>query len=143
MGLISSYILEADRKMGNKNPQSFTDHLSEKISEDEETSLQMFDKKILQARKDNADLYNKYMCFKTIEYIKASETQECSIEGYLKMISHAKKVIHGADQLKDHQKFGVKLTQEINPEIQYPPNFFIFDFDRTINYSVSTKNEGY
>lgn len=71
---------------------------SAKYEIDEIMDPKILGRTILRKRKDNADLYNRYMCLKTIGYIKDSETKQCSIEGYLQMISDCKKKINEADK---------------------------------------------
>lgn len=101
--------------------------------------LQELQKLILEARVSNANLYNDFMTLKSINYILSSGSAKKtpSVEDYLDSMSYARCNIDKNDSLRDHQIFGAHFTQRVNPGMIYPPNFFVFDFDSIINFSLT------
>lgn len=124
---------QSSNEVAYLNPLSYF-NLSSTSGKIEKLKKQM--KKIKRARLHNAELYNRFMCLKTLAYLVSSETQITSLDGYFQEIHQAKYEVNESDPLKDHPEFGLALTKELNPQVVNPPNFFVFDFDATMNFSM-------
>lgn len=143
MTKISNYYLESlnlvDKSPSNNfSSQNSDKDISPRSSKNKQNRLKKLQKLITEQKIHNAELYNRYMCLLTMEYILASENiYNSSVEVYLKAINYAKSEINGADPLRNHGVFGLALTAKLNFGIENPPNFFIFDHQNTIDFNVS------